>query len=179
MNSDSPELWCANLGTVNFFVSGMKVDLLLGESRKITFKPGNSLLVPVGGMKHMNLKDPEEKFGSNRPGNAEIKLTLQGPSGEVETDAKAYHLWFHEGRYRVRDPERGFQGLLPIYCPKCKTRAANFDVEGLIATSDCRKEIGKVERELERTCPQHASSNSRVTCDIGKPYNVPRVTLNV
>lgn len=157
-NNDSSELWCANVGTVNFIVSGMEVNPLQGESRRIPFSRRNCLIVPAGIMQSTKLSDPEVMFGSERLGNAEITLIFQGP-----TDVKPYHLWFYDGRYMMKDPEGRFQGFEQITCSKCKAWAANFDVSGMISVVDCRREIAEVKKEFEATCPNHASSNSRVT----------------
>ncbi len=113
----SPELWCANVGMVNFIVSGMQVSPLAGASKNIQFSRKDCLVVPVGEMRSKKLISPEEMFGSDRPGNAEIELIFQGP-----TDAKAYHLWFHDGMYIMKNPEGKFQGLIPLYCKNCEKR---------------------------------------------------------
>jgi phage FluMu protein Com len=157
-DQNHPQLWCANIGSVNFIVSGMQVKAVQGEPREIRFSRKNCLIVPVGTMQSIKLIDPEVMFGSDRPGNAEIKLTFQGP-----TDVKPYHLWFYDGKYMMKDPEGNFQGLLPIKCPKCKARVANFNVSGMTSIDEYKREIADVEKEFEQACPKHASANSRVT----------------
>ena len=157
-DNDSPELWCANVGTVNFIVSGMHTNPLQGESKTIPFSRRNCLIVPVGTMQSIKLTDPEVMFGSERPGNAEIELIFQGP-----TDVKPYHLWFYDGKYMMKDPEGKFQGLLQIKCPKFKAWVANFDVGGMDNVRQCEEEIESVKKEFEASCPSHKSTNSRAT----------------
>lgn len=162
-DNDRLELCCANLGITNFIISGIQADPLQGESIKFSFNQTTPIIVPIGTMRSVSLKDPEKMFGSNNLGNVGIKLILQGPSGEVETDAKASRLWFHNGQYMMKDVGHGFQGFERIYCPKCETWAANFNVDGMTSTPDCRSEITEVKREFGTSCPSHISTNSKVT----------------
>lgn len=156
------ELWCANLGIVNFLVSGLRVISLDGKSKTVLFETRKIFIVSVGQMTHIALRHPEVLFGSERPGNCEIKLILEGPTGPSDSDSKAYHLWFYEGRYIMRDPEKGFQGFLMLRCPKCDFPVANFDTGGLTSREDCIRQIEAAEERFSQTCPNHEPSGERI-----------------
>lgn len=160
-NNEGIELWCANLGSVAFLVSAMVVDRI---------QSSNPIRCPIGevdqsvvqvGTKWSCVLRANTIVCSPLYAKADIRLTLTGPSGETMTDAKAYSLNFLSQKCLQFQP--GLHEWEDLHCPKCSGQVARFSVEGMTCVADCRKEIANVKREFDAACPNHASSNSRVT----------------
>lgn len=170
------ELWCANIGVVSFLVAGIRTDPVIGESQKFAFTPKQFFIVAAGQMNHLRLSSPEVLFGSDRPGNCEIKLILEGASGKTESDQTvAYHLWFYNGDWMIKDPYTGFKGYITVHCPKCKAPSANFDTSQMTSRDDCIRQIEKSEEELRQSCPEHFSANERIL----KPGSLPKHAYSI
>ncbi len=161
------ELTCTNLGHVNFLVAGMQIIPLQGEPIKVSFSPEEYFVVRVGEKKQVDLCN----FGSLRNFSlcnyfVGIKLVLQGSSGEIETKSQACRIHFTSiAKFIAKGWKRsdGSEGLETIKCPKCNINVATFRLDDMTSVEDCRKEVAAVARDFERSCPNHASSNSRVT----------------
>ena len=160
-DQESVTLWCANLGTVSFIISGIGIESVRGSEKVIPLPELKQYVFTIGTERTIDLDLDAGTFGEYRE-NADVKLYLQGPSEELVTDARPYWLWVFDGkRYGLRP---GFQSFEQITCPKCKRGAANFRAEGITSMADLRKQIADVEREFGTICPNHNSSkNSRVT----------------
>ncbi len=100
-------LTCANLGAVNFLVVGLHVTPSTGEPTKIRFNPDEYLLVSIGEKKQMDLarvEDIRRLQSCDDKFFASIRLILQGPSGEIETDGiRCKFSYSTDAKYIKRD----------------------------------------------------------------------------
>lgn len=185
------KLSCANLGTVGFLITGMQIFPLLGDSQKILFGKGAEIFVPVGEEKQVtfdssNYRVVHERLkhtlGGSLGRHLGIKLILQGPVETAQTSLEAYrvHQYPDAGgslygfsSWRMISDNSGALKYEYARCPRCTNPCTVdlvadlgvvFPVEGcgtVFATA--RNKMAAVVRDFDQTCPNHASSNSRVT----------------
>lgn len=154
-------LWCANVGTVSFTVAKIVIEPLQGEQPPdIAIDEHNPSVILVGSEWQVDLGS--KTFGRLN-GNFGVCLSLYSPSGEVLTEEQAYHFRFNYGICMSLSQGLRSHHREPMGCPNCKTDVAYFRVDGMASVVECRREIAEVRREFEASCPNHASSNSRVT----------------
>ena len=149
-------LWCANLGSSSFMITELNVVPLGGtEQQTISIE---KRIVASGQIEEIKFR--ADSMGDIFHDDADISLTLRGPSCSINTPVQPYRLILVEGRRMLL--KQGFGSLIRCVCPKCGGLLANMRTDELDA-EQVRQALATIQQEFVSSCPDHKSHSARLT----------------
>jgi hypothetical protein len=166
-------LWCANLGTVSFLLTEIRIKGVLRTTGQDTLDVLriSPVIVARGAIDEVNLSKISRVARGFFEQQWSVSLLLTGPHGELVTEGKLYNI--HVTNNQVVRVDPGLHGPMRLLCPKCNGAPVEFKLDGLASEEEFHREFAHVSDDLNESCPDHKSSSTRVSMLPPAPEGVP------